>query len=203
VPYAAGFSPLWVTAGDLNSDGKLAPRCSGGTWPAMRLFSLSLPLGTNAITAIDSGSSGFAAPIECSVGRVNSATTSVQAETVTGMNGSTVLATTTIVPGRPAAPLTLLTATTYSKGSLRWPGGSTVSLGDDRGYAAAGKGVTPVYGKQKALRGADPAGYNHNLYCPTLTWSRDRSQRLRWARIQMTRLQVSRANPPGSGRLLP
>jgi hypothetical protein len=88
----------------------------------MRLFSLRLPLGTNAITAIDSGSSGFAAPIECAVGQVNPATTSVQAETVTGMNGSTVLATTTIVPGRPAAPLTMLTATTYSMGSLPWPG---------------------------------------------------------------------------------
>jgi hypothetical protein len=138
---------------------------------------LSLPLGTNAITAIDSGSSGFAAPIECAVGRVNSATTSVQAETVTGMNGSTALATTTIVPGRPAAPLTMLTAT-----------------------AAAGKGVTPVYGNRKHCEEQTRQGYNHNLYCPTLTWSRDRNQRLRWARIQMTGLQVSRAaNPPGSG----
>jgi hypothetical protein len=124
---AAGFTPLWVTAGDLNSDGKLDPaRSSGGTWPGMRLFSLRLPLGTNAITAIDSGSSGFAATIGCAVVQVNPATTSVQAETLAGMNGSTVLVTTTIVPGRPAAPLTMLTATTYSMGSLPWPGGSTV-----------------------------------------------------------------------------
>jgi hypothetical protein len=71
VRYAAGFPPLWVTAGDLNSDGKLDPaRCSDGTWPGMRLLSLKLPLGTNAITAIDSGSSGFAAPIERAVSQV-------------------------------------------------------------------------------------------------------------------------------------
>jgi hypothetical protein len=43
----------------------------------------------------------------------------VQAETVSGMNGSTALEATTIVTGRPAAPLSMLTA--RSTGSLRIP----------------------------------------------------------------------------------
>jgi hypothetical protein len=44
------------------TESSVRPRCSDGTWPAMRLFNISLPLGTDAITAIDSGSAGFAAP---------------------------------------------------------------------------------------------------------------------------------------------
>jgi hypothetical protein len=71
-----------------------------------------------------------------------------------------------IVPGRPAAPLTMLTATAYSMGSLAWPGGSTVSFGDDADYAAAGKGATPVYGNRKYCEEKTRQGYNHNLYCP-------------------------------------
>jgi sugar lactone lactonase YvrE len=93
-------------------------------------LSLSLPLGLNAITAVYSGSAGFAAskssPLSVSAralsaitfsanpttqlatmpvvftAQVNSATAGVQTGTVSFLNGSTVLATVTIVPGQPA-----------------------------------------------------------------------------------------------------
>jgi hypothetical protein len=91
--------------------------------------SLSLPLGLNAITAVYSGSAGFAAsrsgPLSISTralsaimlsaspttqlatmpvvftGLVSSATSGVQTGTVSFLNGSTVLATVTIVAGQP------------------------------------------------------------------------------------------------------
>jgi hypothetical protein len=46
VQYAAGFTPPWVTAGDLSGEGRLDPAgCSGGTSPGMKVLSLNLPLG--------------------------------------------------------------------------------------------------------------------------------------------------------------
>jgi hypothetical protein len=94
------------------------------------IVSLSLPLGPNAITAVYSGSAGFAASRSSALsisnralsaimlsaspttqlatmpvvftGLVNSATPGVQTGTVSFLNGSTVLATVTIVAGQPA-----------------------------------------------------------------------------------------------------
>ena len=70
VRYAAGFTPLWVTAGDLSADGKLdLAVCSGGTSPATSRLSLSLPIGPNAMTVVDSGECGLCGlHIECAVG---------------------------------------------------------------------------------------------------------------------------------------
>jgi hypothetical protein len=51
-----------VIAGDLNGDGKLdLAMCSGGTSPVMRVVSISLPLGSSAITPSILGSAGFRA----------------------------------------------------------------------------------------------------------------------------------------------
>jgi Bacterial Ig-like domain (group 3)/FG-GAP-like repeat len=94
------------------------------------IVSLSLPLGPNAITAVYSGSAGFAASRSSALsisnralsaimlsaspttqlatmpvvftGLVNSATPGVQTGTVSFLNGSMVLATVTIVAGQPA-----------------------------------------------------------------------------------------------------
>jgi hypothetical protein len=106
-------------------------------------LSLSLPLGLNAITAVYSGSAGFAAstssPLSVSAralsaialsaspttqlatmpvlftAQVNSATTGVQTGTVSFLNGSTVLASVTIVAGQAAVySETSLSSGTYS-----------------------------------------------------------------------------------------
>jgi hypothetical protein len=70
--YAAGFSPLWVAAGDLNHDGKLdAARCSRGTWPVMRVVSIRLPLGSNAITRSILGNAGFRASTSSALSGLN------------------------------------------------------------------------------------------------------------------------------------
>jgi sugar lactone lactonase YvrE len=106
-------------------------------------LSLSLPLGPNTITAVYSGSAGFAAstssPLSVSAralsaitfsanpttqlatmpvvftALVSSATAGLQTGTVSFLNGSTVLATVTIVPGQPATySETGLSSGTYS-----------------------------------------------------------------------------------------
>jgi hypothetical protein len=106
-------------------------------------LNISLPLGPNAITAVYSGSAGFAAstsgvlPISnravtaitfsaspttqlatmavIFTAQVNSATTGVQTGTVSFLNGSTVLATVTIAAGQPAVySETSLSSGTYS-----------------------------------------------------------------------------------------
>jgi hypothetical protein len=106
-------------------------------------LSLSLPLGPNAITAVYSGSAGFAASTSSALSvsaralsaitfsaspttqlatmpvvftaQVNSATAGVQTGTVSFLNGSTVLATVTIVAGQPAVySETGLSSGTYS-----------------------------------------------------------------------------------------